>query len=81
MTAEIANALDGVPRPQSVAVFLEETHGCITSRDVHQSTSPLVTRRLLGVFRDRAEARLEFLSQSTSASAWTRKISWARDVT
>jgi GTP cyclohydrolase I len=62
MTAEIANTLNKVLMPQGVAVVIEGTHGCMTSRGVHQSACTMVTSRMLGVFRDRPETRLEFLS-------------------
>jgi GTP cyclohydrolase I len=62
MTAEIANTLNRVLKPQGVAVVVEGTHGCMTSRGVHQAASSMVTSRMLGAFRDRPETRLEFLS-------------------
>jgi len=62
MTAEIANTLDRVLGPHGVAVVVEGTHGCMTSRGVHQSQATMVTSRMLGVFRDRSETRQEFLS-------------------
>jgi GTP cyclohydrolase IA len=62
MTAEIANALDRVLGPHGVAVVVEGTHGCMTSRGVHQSQATMVTSRMLGVFRDRPETRQEFLA-------------------
>ena len=62
MTAEIANTIDRVLGPQGVAVVVEGTHGCMTSRGVHQAQATMVTSRMLGVFRDRPETRQEFLS-------------------
>lgn len=62
ITAEIANTLDGVLQPQGVAVVVEGTHGCMTSRGVRQHEATMVTSRMLGVFRDRAETRQEFLA-------------------
>jgi GTP cyclohydrolase I len=62
ITAEIANTLDRVLRPQGVAVVIEGTHGCMTSRGVRQREATMVTSRMLGVFRDRPETRQEFLS-------------------
>ena len=62
ITAEIANTLDRTLRPQGVAVVVEGTHGCMTSRGVHQHAATMVTSRMLGVFRDRAETRQEFLA-------------------
>ena len=62
MTAEIANTLDRVLAPLGVAVVIEGTHGCMTSRGVGQSGATMVTSRMLGVFRDRLETRKEFLA-------------------
>jgi GTP cyclohydrolase I len=62
MTAQIANTLDRVVAPHGVAVVVEGTHGCMTSRGVGQSAATLVTSRMLGAFRDRPETRQEFLA-------------------
>jgi GTP cyclohydrolase I len=62
ITAEIANTLDQVLQPHGVAVVVEGTHGCMTSRGVNRAEATLVTSRMLGVFRDRTETRQEFLA-------------------
>lgn len=62
MTAEIANTLSRVLRPHGVAVVVEGTHTCMTTRGVHKSQATMVTSHMLGVFRDRSETRHEFLS-------------------
>ena len=62
MTAEIANTLDQILKPHGVAVVVEGVHACMTTRGVRQSASTMVTSRMLGVFRDHAETRHEFLS-------------------
>ena len=62
MTAQIANTLDEVLKPQGVAVVIEATHQCMTTRGVHKPGVSMVTSRMLGVFRDHAETRREFLS-------------------
>jgi GTP cyclohydrolase IA len=62
ITAEIANTLERVLQPQGVAVVVEGTHGCMTSRGVHQREATMVTSRMLGAFRDHPETRQEFLS-------------------
>jgi GTP cyclohydrolase IA len=62
MTAEIANTLDRILQPQGVAVVLEGTHGCMTSRGVSQREATMVTSRMLGVFREQSQTRQEFLS-------------------
>lgn len=59
LTAQIANALDRVLQPRGVAVVVKATHDCMASRGVHKQGVALVTRRLLGQYRDgpaRAEA-------------------------
>jgi GTP cyclohydrolase IA len=62
MTAEIAATLDRVLAPQGVAVVIEGTHGCMTSRGVGQAAATMVTSRMLGAFRERAETQQEFLA-------------------
>jgi GTP cyclohydrolase IA len=62
MTAEIASCLDAVLKPHGVAVVVEATHQCMTTRGVHKTGVSMVTSRMLGVFRDHAETRQEFLS-------------------
>ena len=62
MTAEIAGCLDAVLKPHGVAVVIEATHQCMTTRGVHKSGVTLVTSQMLGVFRKRLETRHEFLS-------------------
>jgi GTP cyclohydrolase IA len=62
MTAEIASCLDTVLKPHGVAVVTEATHQCMTTRGIHKTGVSMVTSRMLGVFRDHAETRQEFLA-------------------
>ncbi|HZC55593.1 MAG TPA: GTP cyclohydrolase I FolE [Xanthobacteraceae bacterium] len=62
MTAEIASCLETVLKPHGVAVVTEATHQCMTTRGVHKPGVTMVTSRMLGVFRNNAETRQEFLS-------------------
>ena len=62
LTAEIANTLDRILKPDGVAVVVEGVHACMTTRGVKQAGATMVTSRMLGVFRDRPETRQEFLS-------------------
>ena len=62
MTAQIANAIDHVLKPQGVAVVLKAEHHCMTTRGVHKPGTDLVTSRMLGVFRDNPITRQEFLT-------------------
>ena len=62
MTSQIANTLDEVLQPKGVAVVIEAAHQCMTTRGVHKPGVTMVTSRMLGVFRDHAETRQEFLA-------------------
>jgi GTP cyclohydrolase I len=61
-TAQIANCLNAVLKPHGVAVVVQATHGCMTTRGVHKTAASLVTSRMLGVFRRQAQTRAEFLA-------------------
>jgi GTP cyclohydrolase I len=61
-TAQIANCLNEVLRPHGVAVVVQATHGCMTTRGIHKTAASLVTSRMLGVFRRQAQTRQEFLA-------------------
>ncbi len=62
MTAEIASCLQSVLKPHGVAVVIEATHQCMTTRGVHKQGVTMMTSQMLGVFRTRQETRQEFLS-------------------
>jgi GTP cyclohydrolase I len=62
LTAEIAACLEAVLNPFGVAVVAEAAHQCMTTRGVHKTGVTMVTSRMLGVFRDNAETRQEFLA-------------------
>jgi len=64
MTAQIANTINHVLRPQGVGVIIKATHHCMTTRGVHKPGSDLVTSRMLGCFRDNALTRQEFLGMA-----------------
>ena len=62
LTAQIANTLQEVLQPRGVAVVVEASHQCMTTRGVHKSDVAMVTSRMLGAFRDNGETRREFLT-------------------
>ena len=62
MTAQIANTMDEILQPAGVAVVIEATHQCMTTRGVDKPGSSLITSRMIGAFRDDASTRREFLS-------------------
>jgi GTP cyclohydrolase IA len=49
-------------KPRGVAVVIEGSHGCMTTRGVHACGVNMVTSRMLGAFRDQPETRREFMS-------------------
>ena len=61
LTADIASAIDDVLKPRGVGVVIEAEHSCMTLRGVNSPGSMLTTSRLLGVVREDARTRDEFL--------------------
>jgi GTP cyclohydrolase IA len=68
MTAQIANTLNEVLQPRGVAVVIDAAHQCMTTRGVHKTGVSMMTSRMLGVFRDDANTRREFLSMLNTPS-------------
>jgi GTP cyclohydrolase IA len=62
LTAQIANTINDVLKPQGVAVVIKASHNCMTTRGIHKPGADLVTSRMLGCFRDNPLTRQEFLS-------------------
>jgi GTP cyclohydrolase I len=62
LTAQIANTINDVLCPRGVAVVVEASHQCMTTRGVHQQGVSMVTSRMLGAFRDDPTTRREFLA-------------------
>ena len=61
LTSQIATAIEEVLRPQGVGVVIEAEHSCMTLRGVDVPGASLTTSALLGVVRDDARTREEFL--------------------
>ncbi|MCB1412163.1 MAG: GTP cyclohydrolase I FolE [Xanthobacteraceae bacterium] len=61
MTAQIADTIDRILQPKGVAVVINASHHCMTTRGVHKPDADLVTSRMLGCFRDDAQVRQEFM--------------------
>ena len=62
LTNQIARALEEVLQPKGVAVIIEATHGCMTSRGVNQPGVAMVTKCWLGEFREDPELRRELMA-------------------
>ncbi len=61
MTNQIAETLRTKIDPLGVAVVCEGTHLCMAMRGVQKQNSYTITSAMLGVFRDHARTRMEFL--------------------
>ena len=61
MTAQIADTIREKIDPLGVAVVCEGRHLCMAMRGVEKQNSLAVTSSMLGVFRDNARTRMEFL--------------------
>jgi GTP cyclohydrolase I len=61
MTNQIAETIRRAIDPLGVAVVCEGTHLCMSMRGVEKQNSCAVTSAMLGVFRDNARTRMEFL--------------------
>ncbi|MBX6325718.1 MAG: GTP cyclohydrolase I FolE, partial [Chthoniobacterales bacterium] len=62
LTTQIAEALMNFLQPAGVAVVVEAKHLCMMMRGVEKQNSVMKTSCLLGVFKDDARTRSEFLS-------------------
>ncbi len=61
LTSQIANAIQGLLKPQGVAVVIEATHMCMVMRGVQKPGSWTVTSSMQGVFAEDAKTRQEFM--------------------
>ena len=61
MTNQIAETILEKVNPLGVAVVCEGTHLCMSMRGVEKQNSFAVTSAMLGIFRDNARTRMEFL--------------------
>ena len=62
MTVDIAATIDRVLKPQGVAVVIEASHQCMTTRGIRKPGADTVTSQMLGSFRDDPSTRREFLA-------------------
>ena len=61
LTSQISETIQRVLDPLGVAVIIDASHQCMTTRGVHKPESSTVTKRMLGIFKDNAEIRSEFM--------------------
>lgn len=61
LTSQIANTLQEALSPKGVGVIIRCRHLCMESRGVQRQGSETITSAMLGVLRDKVDARNEFL--------------------
>ncbi|MGB7413064.1 MAG: GTP cyclohydrolase I FolE [Thermosynechococcaceae cyanobacterium] len=69
LTAQIADALQGLLKPQGVAVVVEATHMCMVMRGVQKPGSWTSTSAMRGAFASDARTRQEFFNLVAHSAA------------
>ncbi|MGD6802381.1 GTP cyclohydrolase I FolE [Rossellomorea vietnamensis] len=62
LTNEIAQAVEEVLEPQGVMVVVEAKHMCMCGRGIKKSTASTTTTAVRGIYAEKTENRMEFLS-------------------
>ncbi|MBD2663985.1 GTP cyclohydrolase 1 2 [Richelia sinica FACHB-800] len=62
LTAQIADALQGLLKPQGVAVVIEASHMCMVMRGVQKPGSWTTTSAMRGIFAEDGRTREEFMN-------------------
>lgn len=62
LTNEIADAIEEILEPQGAMVVIEAKHMCMCGRGIKKSNSSTTTTAVRGLFEERSDARMEFLS-------------------
>lgn len=62
LTSQIAESIQSVTEAKGVAVVIEAKHLCMMMRGVEKQNPVMTTSAMLGIFRDNARTRSEFLN-------------------
>jgi GTP cyclohydrolase IA len=62
MTNEIAQAVEDILEPQGTMVVVEAKHMCMCGRGIKKSNASTTTTAVRGLYADKADARMEFIS-------------------
>lgn len=60
-TVQLADTIERLIAPRGLAIVIEATHQCMTWRGVKEAETFMTSSVMRGVFRDKPEARAEFL--------------------
>lgn len=61
LTTQISDVLNKYLNPRGVAVVIEAKHLCMMMRGVEKQNSEMQTSSMVGIFREQAQSRMEFL--------------------
>ncbi|HET7267935.1 MAG TPA: GTP cyclohydrolase I FolE [Oleiagrimonas sp.] len=61
LTAQVAQCIQDTLDPQGVAVVVDASHECMTTRGIHKRGVSMITSHMTGSFRDDPRTRAEFL--------------------
>ena len=61
LTSQIAETLQSVLDPLGVAVLIDASHQCMTTRGVHKPESSTVTKKMIGIFREDKILQSQFM--------------------
>ncbi|MCG8624580.1 MAG: GTP cyclohydrolase I FolE [Proteobacteria bacterium] len=64
MTAQVATTIQNALAPKGVAVLVDATHQCMTTRGVRKKDVSMVTSHFTGLFHDDGDLRERFLGQA-----------------
>ena len=62
MTQQIANTIENVLKPKGVAVVIDASHQCMSTRGILKTESSTVTSSMRGIFKENPTTRNEFLN-------------------
>jgi GTP cyclohydrolase I len=69
LTQQIADCINDELKPKGVAVVLQASHECMTTRGVYKNNIRMVTSAMLGCFQDDEKVRREFLGMIDAKSS------------
>ena len=61
LTSQIAQTLQSVLDPLGVAVLIDASHQCMTTRGVHKPESSTVTKKMIGIFKEDKILQSQFM--------------------